>query len=167
MGRAAWRLLAILAALGLLAVRPASAQQREFTFTLTGGPLVFTSASAADFAAGHALHPTGFAFLVDITGNAPPPQVFQTTVAIRGTTPTLGGNGKPLADLEWSLGSPAGPWMPFTATDAVVESRPVQRNRLNDPWGNTVFVRMLLAWANDGPATYAAGIVVTLTVTGP
>jgi len=154
--------------LAVLATRPAHAQgSRTFELSLTGGPLLFPAPTAADFAAGFAPHPTGVAFLVGITGNPPPPQTYQATVSVRGSFPTLGGYGKPIADLEWSLGSPAGPWMALTTVDANVESRTMQRDRINDPWGNTIHFRMRLAWDTDVPDTYSSGIVVTLTVTGP
>ncbi len=161
-------LLLCAAIMGALAARPALAQgNRTLELTLTGGPLVFPTPTAADFAAGSAPHATGLAFLVDITGNPPPPQTYQATVSIRASSPNLGGYGKSLGDLQWSLGSAAGPWTGLTTSDAHVETRPMQRNRLNDPWGNSIHFRMLLAWDTDVPAVYSAGIVVTLTVTGP
>jgi hypothetical protein len=55
----------------------------------------------------------------------------------------------------------------MTTADVLVESRPVQKNQLNDPWSNTLFLRMHLNWVTDPPATYSAGLVFTLTVTTP
>ena len=146
---------------------PASAQARRFTFTLTGGPLLFPVPTAADFANGVAVHPAGLTFLVDLDNRGSPNAVMTTTVSIRGTSAVLGGSGKPLSDLEWSLGSTAGPWTPLTTSDIAIESRPVQKNAANDPWGNTLHFRMRLGWTTDAPATYSTGIVVTITVTGP
>lgn len=173
MGRARGRSLALAAtrvvvvAIALLAARPALSQNGRFDFTLSGGPLTFAAPTAADFATGFAVHPTGLTFEVDVANNAHPNSFFQTTVSVRGTSPTLGANGKPLTDLEWSVGGAAGPWTPLTLADVPVESRTVRRNRLNDPWINTLHFRMLLEWATDVPATYSTGIVITLTVTGP
>ena len=157
---------AIAAVLALAVARPVSAQNRRFDLTLTGGPLAFAIPTAVDFSAGFALHPTGLTFQVDVANNAHPNTLFETTVSVRATSPTLGANGKPSSDLEWSLGAPAGPWTPLSLADTPVETRTVRRNRLNDPWTNTLHFRMLLEWATDGPATYSTGIVVTLTVTG-
>jgi hypothetical protein len=152
--------------LAVLGARPLLAQNRRFDFTLTGGPLAFAAPTAADFAAGFALHPTGLTFEVDVANNAHPNTLFETTISLRATTPVLGGSGKPISDLEWSLGGAGGPWTPLSLVDAAVETRTVRRNRQNDPWLNTLHFRMLLEWATDTPATYTTGIVVTLTVTG-
>ena len=149
----------------VLAARPLPAQIRQFDLTLTGGPVAFAAPTAADFAAGFALHPTGLTFEVDVANNAHPNTLFEATISVRATTPVLGGSGKPTSDLEWSLGG-AGPWTPLSLVDTPVETRTVRRNRLNDPWLNTLHFRMLLEWATDAPATYTTGIVVTLTVTG-
>ena len=157
---------ALIVALALLPARPLLAQNRRFDLTLTGGPLTFVAPTAADFAAGFALHPTGLTFQVDVANNAHPSTVFETTVSVRATTPTLGASGKPTSDLEWSLGGPGGPWTALSLMDVPVETRTVRRNRLNDPWLNTLHFRMLLEWATDVPATYTTGIVVTFTVTG-
>ena len=158
--------LALATTLVLIAAPVARAQNGRIDFTLTGGPLLFPAPTATDFATGFAPHPTGLTFQVDVANSVHPSTILQTTVSVRGTSPTLGGNGKPLGDLEWSLGG-TGPWAPLTLTDATIESRTVRRNRMNDPWGNVIQFRMRLAWASDVPATYTSGIVVTLTVTGP
>jgi hypothetical protein len=39
------------------------------------------------------------------------------------------------------------------------------KNGANDPWGNTVFFRMLLSWTTDAPGTYTANYVVTVSQT--
>ena len=159
--------IALVATLSLLTPSTAQAQSGRFDLTLRGGPLTFTSPTAADFAAGFALHPAGLTFEVDIANSAHPNTVFQSTVTVRATSPTLGTNGKPIGDLQWSLGGSTGPWTALSLADAVVETRTVRRNRLNDPWLNVLHFRMLLDWATDGPGTYGTSIVVTLTVTGP
>ena len=166
MGRSIGRWIACAAALVVCLTPSASAQARRIDLTLTGGPLLFPVPTAADFAAGFALHPTGLTFLVDLDNRGSPNAVFETTVTIRGTSAVLGGNGKPLSDLEWSLGSTAGPWASLTTSDALVDSRTVQKNGANDPWGNTLHFRMRLGWTRDAPATYSTGVVVTITVTG-
>ncbi len=55
----------------------------------------------------------------------------------------------------------------MTTANATVESRQVRWFLQNDPWSNTVFLRMRLNWATDAPATYSTGVVFTLTVTTP
>ena len=159
--------VALVAALSPLTPSTAQAQSGRFDLTLTGGPLMFASPTAADFVAGFAVHPAGLSFQVDIANNAHPNTVFQTTVTVRATSPTLGTNGKPIGDLQWSLGGTTGPWTALSLADVAVETRAVRRNRLNDPWLNVLHFRMLLDWATDGPGTYGTNIVVTLTVTGP
>ena len=157
---------AIVVALTLLTASTARAQNGRIDLTLTGGPLTFAAPTAADFAAGFALHPTGLSFQLDVANNAHPNATFQTTISVRATSPTLGTNGKPIGDLQWSLGSSAGPWTPLSLANVPVETRAMRRNRLNDPWLNVLHFRMLLDWVADGPATYGTSIVVTLTVTG-
>src|SRR5688500_6828087 len=100
----------LIVALAVLSARPLLAQNRRFNFTQTGGPLTFVAPTAADFAAGFALHPTGLTFQVDVANNAHPTTLFETTVSVRATTPTLGRTGKPTSDLEWSSGGAGGPW---------------------------------------------------------
>ena len=56
---------------------------------------------------------------------------------------------------------------PMTTADAMVESRTIRKNGLNDPWSNSVFLQMRLSWTSDAPATYSTGLVFTLTITTP
>jgi len=158
---AAGRLLrsAALAAVTLLIVARASAQ---VTLTVTGGPITLPAPTVTDYDAGYAVDPTGLAFQLNVAGAS---ANRTTTVSIRSTTATLGGS-KPVSDLEWRRAD-LGTWNQMSVSDAVIESRPVRKNQLNDPWGNTVFLRMRLTWASDAPATYTTGLIVTLTVTTP
>lgn len=149
-----------LTALALIAL--ARAGRAQVTLTVTGGPATFPAPTGTDYDAGYLDDPAGIAFQLGVAGAA---ATRTTTVSIRATTPTLGG-GKPVGDLEWRRAD-LPTWNPMTVGDAVVESRPVRKNQLNDPWGNTVFLRMRLTWANDAPATYTTGVVLTLTVTTP
>ena len=136
----------------------------QVSLTLTQTPNVFPAPAVADYNAGLIANPTGVVFTVDVlTGPASTQRT--TTVSIRSSSATLGG-GKVLSDLQW-LRADLATWNAMTTVDATIESRPVRRNNLNDPWSNTVFFRMLLSWTTDAPATYSAGLVFTLTLTTP
>ena len=131
--------------------------------TLTQTPNVFlVSPTVADYNVGFVVNPTGILFTITLAGAS---TNRTTTVSIRSSSATLGG-GKPIGDLEWRRADLVA-WNAMTTTDAAVESRPVRKNTLNDPWSNQVFLRILLNWASDPPATYTAPIVFTLTVTTP
>lgn len=145
----------------LVWARPGSAQ---VDLILSQTPNVFPAPTVADYDGGLVLAPTGILFTVDVTGGSPA-TTRTSIVSIRSSSASLGG-GKPLSDLEWRRADLA-TWTPMTTTDATIESRPVRRNALNDPWSNTVFFRIRLNWTTDPPATYSAGLVFTLTVTTP
>jgi hypothetical protein len=100
---------------------------------------------------------------VTFTLTAPAGPLRTTTVLIRATSASLGA-GKILGDLEWRR-SDLVTWNNVTTTDVQVEQRTMIKNVLNDPWGNTIFFRMLLDWTKDAPATYTANYVITLTQT--
>ena len=151
---------AALAALALPVV--AGRAPAQIALTITGGPATFPAPTVTDYDAGYVANPAGLAFQLGIAGAA---TNRTTTVSIRASSATLGG-GKPVSDLEWRRAD-LGTWNQMSVSDAVIESRPVRKNTLNDPWGNTVFLRMRLTWANDAPATYTTDLVVTLTVTTP
>src|SRR3989442_3967483 len=38
-----------------------------------------------------------------------------------------------------------------TTTDAAIQTMPVRKNTLNDPWSNQVFLRIRLSWTSDAP----------------
>lgn len=156
-------LRAVLAALLATVARPARAQT---TLTLISGAAVgFPAPTGADYAGGALAATAGVTFEVSATSGAAAQRT--TTIAIRAASPTLGGYGKPVGDLEWSVGSPAGPWTPLTTSDITVEARPVRKNKLNDPWSDTIYFRVLLSWMNDPPGSYSGGLVITLTTTSP
>ncbi|MGH7674998.1 MAG: hypothetical protein ACREMV_06980 [Gemmatimonadales bacterium] len=162
MPAARWVFAVGCAATGVAWPGPAPAQ---LALTGSGGaPSVFPAPTAADYTAGFVTDPAGVLFTVDATGG--PANVTRTSiVSIRATSATLGG-GKPIADLEWRRAD-VGVWTPMTTADAVVETRPIRRNNINDPWSNTLVLRIRLAWATDPPGTYSSGLVLTLTVTTP
>ena len=149
----------MIAVLAALLARGAAAQ---VTLTLTQTPNVFPAPTVADYNAGNVVNATGILFTITLAGAA---ANRTTSVAIRSSSATLGG-GKSISDLQWRRADLVA-WNAMTTTDAVVESRPVRKNSLNDPWSNQVFLRILLNWATDPPATYTAPIVLTLTVTTP
>jgi len=156
------RVAAAVMALGVaLAPSGAAAQVR---LTLSQTPNVFPAPAVADYLAGFVANPTGIVYNVNVTGG-PGNQSHTTTVSIRSTSASLG-NGKVLSDLQWRR-SDLVTWNSMTTSDATVESRQAIKNGTNDPWSNTLFLRMLLSWTTDAPATYSAGLVVTLTVTTP
>jgi hypothetical protein len=135
----------------------------QVSLTLSQTPNVFPAPALADYNAGMITNPTGIGFSVNVTGGG---FALRTTiVSIRASAASLG-NGKALSDLEWRR-SDLATWNPVTTANVTVESRPVRWFLQNDPWSNTVFLRMRLNWATDAPATYSTGLVFTLTVTTP
>jgi len=154
--------VAVLAALLALA-RGGAAQ---ITLTLTQTPNAFPAPSVADYNAGFVYSPTGILFTVDVVGGGG--QKRTTTVTLRSTSATLGGN-KVIGDLEWRRADLPN-WTAMGVTDAIppVETRQVKTSPpLNVPWSNQVFLRIKLNWATDTLPTYTAPIVFTLTVTTP
>jgi hypothetical protein len=129
--------------------------------TLTGGTITFAAPTAADYIAGFLNSGTGVAFNVAAQTGASR----TTTISIRSISTTLGG-GKVIGDLQWRR-SDLATWNNITLTDAQVEQRIQVRNGLNDPWNNTIFFRMKLAWATDAPATYSGTYQITLSQTVP
>lgn len=147
----------------LLGLRSTAAAQGRITLTATGGPVTFPAPTAADYDAGFVLAAAPLAFTVDASGG--PATQRTATVSVQATTPFLGGT-KPVADLQWRRAD-LGTWNPLTVGSTGIESHPMVRNGLNDPWSNSVYFRMNLGWASDGPGTYTTGVVLTLTVTTP
>ena len=149
---------AVLLALALFA-SPLAAQKT--TLSVTGGTVAFPAPTAADYIAGFLDASTGATFTINsLNGLAR-----TTTISIRSTSASLGGS-KVIGDLEWRR-SDLATWNSITLTDAQVEQRIVINKGLNDPWGNTIFFRMLLNWTSDGPATYSANYQITLSQTVP
>lgn len=152
---------AISIALAILAA-PLAAQNPKTELTLAGGTITFPAPTATDIVNGYVDSGTGATFTVDATnGN----QSHTTTILIRTTSANLG-NGKVIGDLQWRR-SDLATWNSIAATDVQVEQRVQVRNGLNDPWGNTIFFRLLLNWTTDGPATYSANYQITLSQTVP
>jgi hypothetical protein len=160
MRRARWGGILGATGLALTVALPGSAQ---VSLTLTGAPAVFPAPAVADYDNGAVNDPTGITFTVNITGGSGANRT--TIVSVRSSSASLGG-GKPLSDLQWRRSDLAA-WTALTNADATIESRPVKKNGLNDPWSNTVFFRMLLSWTGDAPGTYSSGLIFTLTVTTP
>src|SRR3954447_1515509 len=149
---------AVAVALALVA-SPLAAQKTSLT--VTGGTIAFPAPTAADYIAGFVNSTGGATFTI----NAQNGGQRTTTIAIRATSANLG-NGKVIGDLQWRR-SDLATWNSITLTDAQVEQRIVVNKSLNDPWSNTVFFRMKLAWTTDAPGTYAANYQVTLSQTVP
>lgn len=137
----------------------------QVTVALAGGPVAFATPSGTDFATGSIAATNTVTFTVNQTGGGANVQ-HTANVAIHANAATLGG-GKAIGDLQWSSANNPGVWNSISTTDALIESRPMKKNSLNDPWTETVSFRMLLHWASDAPATYGVGITFTLTVTTP
>jgi hypothetical protein len=155
------------------AAHPASAQTA--VLTLSGGPVSFAAPTGSDYAAGWIYNPgypgSGLTYTLDITKGAANTTV-TTTVSVRAATATLGGPAgytKPIGDLQWARADQMA-WTSLTTANVVVESRQMQKNKLNDAWANTLLWRMRVGWLNDPPGTYTTGptgIVVTLSLTAP
>ena len=149
---------AISLALALFA-SPLTAQKT--ILTVASGAITFAAPTAADYIAGFIDASTGATF----TLNAQTGTSRTTTISIRSTSASLG-NGKVIGDLEWRR-SDLATWNSITLTDAQVEQRIVVKGVLNDPWSNTIFFRMKLAWATDAPGTYSGNYQITLSQTVP
>lgn len=151
--------------LAILTGTPAPAVAQKYMMNVTAGnPVAFATPTEADFDAGFKLSTANLAFNVDSKNGAA--VLRNTTVSIRATASVMGGS-KPIGDLQWRRIDLGGAWNSMTTTDAVVESRNVVRNGLNDPWNNAIEFRVVLGWGTTPPATYAPGLVLTLTVSPP
>lgn len=149
---------------GLVLVLASAAPARTQTsLTLTQTPNVFPAPVVADYDAGVVLNPTAIVYTIAVTGG--PAADRTSTVSLHASAASLGG-GKPLSDLEWRRADLA-TWNAVTTSDVTVESRPIRKNKTNDPWSNSLFLRMHLSWTGDPPASYSTGLVFTLTVTTP
>jgi hypothetical protein len=166
---------ASVATLALVAGAARGARAQNAVLTISGGPVTFPTPTGADYAAGY-IYNTGYpasgvSYLLDVAKGAGNSTV-TTTISVRAATATLGGPAgtvKPIGDLQWARADLLN-WTSLTATNVFVESRQMQKNKLNDTWTNTLVWRMKLAWTSDPPGTYttgATGIVVTLSFTAP
>ena len=153
---------AALVALGLPVM--AEGQIVRNRLQLSAATITFPAVTEAHYDAGSVDASSSITFTMNATnGNT---GVTRTSiVSIRANSGTLG-SGKPVSDLQWSRAD-LGAWNGLSTTDVTIESRQFRRNGPNDPWSNTVNFRTLLDWAADGPATYTAMIVFTLTITTP
>ena len=164
MTRAAAALLIRLApSLALLALAGSAvgAQNPRSVLTITA-TVVFPAPTANDYEAGFVNSTAGVTFNVNATQGAQP---HTTTVLIRSLSANLGGT-KPIGHLQWRRADLA-VWNNLSAADVQVEQRPQTLNVLNDPWGNTIFFRMVLNWTTDPPGTYGANYQLTLSQTVP
>jgi len=143
-----------------LAVRLAPAQ---VSLTVTGAPVTIPAPVPADYNAGFVIDPTGLAWTVNVTGGASTNRT--SIISIRSTSANFGG-GKALSDLQWRRADLAA-WNSVTGVDVTIESRPIKKNGINDPWSNSIFFRSLLSWTADPPSAHSANLVITLTVTTP
>ncbi|MEP6745306.1 MAG: hypothetical protein ABJB33_07385, partial [Gemmatimonadota bacterium] len=147
--RAVPRVLLLLACLTLSLSGAVWAQ--KLTFLVTGGsPVAFPNATEANYDAGlvGATAMLGFSMSLGGGGGA----VSRTGIlSIRAASAAMGGT-KPIGDLQWRR-SDLATWNSLTPSDVVVQSLPMIRGGLNDPWTNSIAFRTLLSWANDGPAT--------------
>ena len=155
----------LLLALALPAL-PGRAVAQKLTLLITGGaPIAFPTVTETDYDAGSVTATTALGYSLDLLGGGGGGVNRTGSISIRATTTTMGGT-KPIADLQWRR-SDLATWNSMTTTNAVVESRTMRRNTLNDPYTGSIVFRVLLSWDNDGPATYTPTIVVTATLTTP
>lgn len=165
----------VIATLAMMAGVAHSASAQTAVLTLSGGPVSFAAPTGADYAAGWIYNPgypgSGVTYTLDITKGAANTTV-TTTISVRAATATLGGPAgysKPISDLQWARADQMA-WTPLTTANVAVESRQMQKNKLNDAWANTLLWRMKVGWLDDPPGTYTTGptgIVVTLSLTAP
>jgi len=154
-----------IAVLALL-LAPAALSAQRVNLNVTGFPIAFPTPTGADFAAGYIESSTVTTFTVDAqTG---PPSLLRTvTVSVRCRTPCPATGSKAAGTLQWRRADQA-TWHTLTTANSPIESRPMQRNTLNDPWSNSIVWRFLLDWQTDAPGPASRfDIVFTLTVTSP
>jgi hypothetical protein len=148
----------------LVVMRAGAAGAQNTDFSLAGAPSIFPAPTAADLSAGWLMNPTGVGFTVAVGRGAATRRL--ATVTIQATsatmTATAGSHAKPVGDLEWRRADLAA-WVPLTTAPVEIESRLMRKNTLEDPWGNTIFLRTRLSWTGDPPDTYTATLVITLT----
>lgn len=157
----------VLSLLSLFAVLlPATTAAQRMELTVTGFPIVFPTPTAADFEAGYIESTTTVTFTVDASTG--PPTMRTTTVSIACRTPCPSNGGpKAAGTLQWRRADQA-TWQTLSTTNTPVESQPVQRNSLNDPWSNSIVWRFLLDWDSDPPGALTTfNVVFALTVTTP
>jgi len=142
---------------------PVEAQQFRFR-VLAGNPVAFPIPTEANFDAGFVLATDAIDFDVDARTGAS--ILRSSSVSIRATSGVMGGS-KPIGDLQWRRADLGGAWTSMTTTNAVVQSMNIRRNALNDPWSNSIEIRVLLDWTTTPPATYTPGLVLTLTIAPP
>jgi hypothetical protein len=107
------------------------------------GGFVFAQPGGAAFSAGYEDYST-----VSVTVTpANSSHAWYMCVKYAPLTTNLGGYGKPLSDLEWSVGGSA--FVPVTTGYQVIASAKGKTTVL-------VTFRMLLSWTNDVPGTYGA-----------
>lgn len=142
-------------------VQPLRAQSTEFS--LSTGAVVFPTPVPANYsswpasASGPVTDSVAVPFTVARTAN----NTWRlTTVLIRCQSATA---PRTCGDYEWRNGA-TGPWQPLTLTDAEVESRWVIPFWFNDPWSNTLWLRVRLDVNDPAPTLVTSNIVLTLTV---
>lgn len=146
----------------LAAGRMLQAQSTEFA--LSTGAVVFPTPTPGNYsswpasAAGPVTDSVAVPYTVSRLANN---SWRETTVLIRCQSATA---PKTCGDYEWRNG-PTGPWQPLTASDAVVASRWVIPFWFNDPWGDTLWLRVRLDVSDPAPTIVTSNIVLTLTVT--
>jgi hypothetical protein len=134
---------------------------QKTSLTVGGGTVVFPAPTAADYINGYVDATTG----VTVSLNATNGGSRTATVSIRSSSASLG-NGKVIGDLQWRR-SDLATWNAMSVVDTQVEQRIMVSKGLNDPWSNTIFLRMVLSWTTDAPGTYSANYVITLSQTVP
>jgi hypothetical protein len=167
--RLAMRLVVLTIALAVgLPVRGGAQGNRRTTLAVTGLPLTATTTMATDFDAG-SISLGSVAFTVDLTTNSGgggfSPRV--TTVQLRCGAPCPASGTLAVGSLEWRRAD-LGTWNALTTTYVTVESRTATFNGTDDPWGNSVFWRYLLAWTSNPPtAATEWRLEFQLTVSAP
>jgi hypothetical protein len=153
-------LAVVFAAVTALFTTPASAQNTRLTLSGTIA-ITIPTPTAADYAAGWKASATGVTYTVDaLSGGSRTARMY-----VRAGCSDLGA-GKTLGDLQWRR-SDLSTWTSITNSDVLVEQRVMTTNGANDPWSNTIFVRILLDWVNDEPNPYYCDLKITLSQTVP
>lgn len=149
-----------------LLVLPSTLRAQKLTLLITSGsPVAFPTPTSTDYDNTFVAATAPLVFSLDLLGGGGGGVARTGSLSIRSTASVMGGT-KPIGDLEWSRAD-LGVWNAMTTSNVLVQSKPMTRNTVNDPWGNSLLFRVRLNWANDGPATYTPTIVLVVTLTTP
>jgi hypothetical protein len=129
------------------AAAPTHAQQINLS-TASALPFTVTTTDGGHFEQGFVFIGS-ITYTVDVINNNNTLKSSTVQIQCSGTCPRSG--TLPLAGLQWNRADQPGVWNTLTTAYASIEQKNIQRNVLNDPWGNTLNFRYVLSWTGTPP----------------